>query len=784
MIDLKTDRKTGCLFLVVLWFICASLFAATEIKTGIYQNSPKVFLDEQRRPAGFFVDIVNAIAKSQGVTITYVFDTWSENIEKLERGEIDMLVDVSYTDERAARFSLNSIPIIESWIQVYSLPETTIFRAQDLGGKRIGALADSTQYRYLTDKLRQDFSVDYQIESFLSYAEQVEALVEKQIDLFLADRFFYFSKDRPDNVIPKPVILQPNGVYFAFRKGYDPDIIGIFDTALFSMKNDYHSSYYQALNQWFNLTIETTLPLWMKWLLFSILFLLLFLLAVVFIRDYRRTKTHNRELEQRVSDRTEHLNLALKRAEAANKAKSVFLSSMSHEIRTPLNAIIGFAQILKRDATLTHKQHEQLQTISQSGEHLLKLINNILDLSKIEAGKLGLDLSDFDLNTMMDTLEKIFRFRAEEKGLRFLVERQLPAPCYVKGDEGKLRQVLTNLLGNAEKFTQTGGIALRARIILRQDSFSDSSAVADFTAEVEDTGPGIPEEDVPNLFESFQSSKAGRTYGGTGLGLSISKKIIELMDGSITFENRSRGGSIFRLRVPLIKVNMVNPSPNCQDRIIVGFEPGTVPPRVLIVDDQAENRGLLREILEPVGFQTRAAENGQVAIEIFARWSPDIVLMDMLMPVMDGYEATRLLKSTEKGRAVPVIAVTASAFEDEEKKVMETGVDGYLRKPLRPEDLLSLLGERLKVRYLYSSAAEGVDAPDHPVQTKTLSKEDIGFLSDEAVGEMRKAVANGEMLELRALIDQVGEKNPIVAEKLLTLVKQYDYENLNRVLER
>jgi len=783
MVDFRTDRKTGILLLFFLCFVYASLFGVAEIKIGIYQNSPKVFLNERGEPAGFFVDIVNEIVKSVGLRVSYVFGTWAENIAKLDRGELDMLVDVSYTDERAARFSLNSIPIIESWIQVFSLPETTIFRAQDLGGKRIGALSDSTQYRYLRDKLKEDFSIDYTIETFSDYPHQVEALIGRKIDLFLADRFFYFSKDRPQNVIPKPVILQPNGVYFAFRKGYDPGIVGAFDTALFSMKNDYGSPYYRALNQWFNLSIETTFPFWLKTLLVSILVLMTMLSVFLFLRDYRRTKAHNRELERRVSERTEHLNLALHQAQSANEAKSVFLSSMSHEIRTPLNAIIGFAQILRRDATLTRKQQEQLQTIAQSGEHLLKLINNILDFSKIEAGKLSLDLSEFDLNTLMESLVNIFRLRAEEKGLRFFYEPKLPVPCYVRGDEGKIRQVFINLLGNADKFTQTGGIVLRARITLRQDS-GERGSFADFVAEVEDTGPGIPEEEVPRLFESFHSLKAGRAYGGTGLGLSISKRFIDLMGGSITYEHRPRGGSIFRLRVCLDKVNALAAAPRSEDRTIIGLKPGTVPPRVLIVDDQAENRELLRDILDPIGFQTRLAENGESAIEIFSRWSPDIVLMDMLMPVMDGYEATKRLKSTEEGRQVPIIAVTASAFGDEEKKVLETGVDGYLRKPLRGEDLLALLSEQLGITYLYAPTANQDTLSDPPGQPRPLTAEDFDFLSDDEIAEMRKALSNGEMLRLRELIAQIGEKRPFLAERLLVLAKQYNYEDLSRLLER
>ncbi|MBP6961853.1 MAG: PAS domain S-box protein [Thermotogae bacterium] len=490
---------------------------------------------------------------------------------------------------------------------------------------------------------------------------------------------------------------------------------------------------------------------------------------VVIARDIRERK-------QAEADR-----IAREAADAANRAKSAFLSNMSHEIRTPLNAILGFAQLLNRDPSLAAKQIEYVQTILRSGDHLLKLINNVLDLSKIEAGKLTITPAPFDLNDCLFDLEKMFRFKAEEKGLQFLVERWPDLPRYILADEGKVRQIMINLLGNAIKFTQIGGVALRIRSITDTASLSDDRETGRLQVEVEDSGSGISEKDLAHIFEAFQTSAASQTSGGTGLGLAISKRLIEMMGGTISVQSRVGTGSLFRFEIPIKKAEGVFQEHTLSTAEITALHPSSKPVRILIVDDLRDNRDLLRAILEPLGFEIAEACDGKEALERFDRWSPHAILMDMRMPVMDGYEASRQIKRTDKGLETVIIAVTASAFDDDEKAVLLAGVDGYLRKPFRPNDLLSELGRLLPIAYLYGTSEE---APQKETLVfPKIKKEDLSLLPELLRRRLLRYVEEGEMTELKEALIEVEKIDPAIAQVLLELARQYDYERLSELLK-
>ncbi|MGE4345467.1 MAG: CHASE domain-containing protein [Geoalkalibacter sp.] len=471
--------------------------------------------------------------------------------------------------------------------------------------------------------------------------------------------------------------------------------------------------------------------------------------------------------------------IARQAAEEANRAKSVFLANMSHEIRTPLNAILGFAQILDRDASLAPRQKEMVHTIQRSGRHLLNLINDVLDMSKIEAGRLELNPTDFCLHDLLDDVEMMFRSRAQAKGLQLLMERADGLPRYINADEAKLRQVLVNLVGNAVKFTKAGGVAVRVRADAEPDD--ENASRLRLVVEVEDSGPGIAEEDLERIFEPFQQSAAGRDAGGTGLGLAVSRRLVELMGGSLTVQSELGKGSCFRFDVLVTPVEGPEKEEALKTRQVVGLEPGTGPFRILVVDDQKDNRDLLVALLEPLGFEIREAANGQEALELFEAWSPHAVLMDMRMPVMDGYEATRRIKATEQGRATPVIAVTATGFTDAMEKVMATGVDGYIRKPFRPEEIFAVLGKCLGLRYVY---ADDTGQVPEEADIRPLTREDLAALPEALRQDMRLAVDTGDMVKLRALIAQVEATDARTARKLKNLADQYDYETLSRILEK
>ncbi len=459
-------------------------------------------------------------------------------------------------------------------------------------------------------------------------------------------------------------------------------------------------------------------------------------------------------------------------AEEANQSKSMFLSNMSHEIRTPLNAIIGFAQVLETDKALSEKQRSHIQTISSSSRHLLELINGILDLSKIEAGKLSFTPGEFSIQKLLFDLEAMFAIAAEKKGLHLEFNGVGELPACVFGDEGKLRQVLINIIGNAIKFTVQGSVSVR--ILLETTADGDQ-----LHFEVHDTGPGIPAKDVERIFDSFIQANVGLAGGGTGLGLTISKKLVQIMGGQISVTSRVGAGSIFSFQIPVTRLDGVHgigkdPVDNVAGIVLNGIEY-----RILVVDDSPVNRELLRVLLEPLGFSVVEAVNGKEAIETTIQCKPHLILMDLRMPVMDGYEATVRINAMHQAEHIPIIAVTASAFEDDERAVLAKGFDGYLRKPFRKEDLLSQLGDKLGLRVVKAAQSGSSDKAGKRV---FIQKDALRLIPSDLLEAMRLAVDQGDMVGFKTLIGQLGKYSFDIGGQLMELAKAYDYETLLEVL--
>jgi GAF domain-containing protein/DNA-binding response OmpR family regulator len=476
---------------------------------------------------------------------------------------------------------------------------------------------------------------------------------------------------------------------------------------------------------------------------------------------------------------------AKENADAASRAKSEFLANMSHELRTPLNAILGFTQLLARDSSLNQQHQEHLGIIGRSGEHLLALLNNVLEMSKIEAGQIVLNPTSFDLYRLLQSLEEMLRLKAEYKGLQLIFDCDPNVPQWVHADENKLRQVLINLLSNALKFTETGSVTLRVAALGQKaeensyplTSSSNAPIVLDF--EVEDTGPGIVPTELDRLFEAFVQTETGRrSQEGTGLGLPISQKFVQLMGGNISVSSEVGQGTIFSFEICIGCAKAADVPTQQSRRRIVGLAEGQPTYRILVADDKWESRLLLVNLLSGIGFEVREAENGQEAIELWESWEPHLIWMDMRMPVMDGYEATHTIKATLKGQATVIIALTASVFKKQRSVVLSAGCDDFVSKPFRDETIFNKIAEHLGVHYLYQEVGLYLTPPLPPPDAVDVSQEHLRVMPDQWIADLYDAALSAREKRLKELISQIPDENSSLAKSLEQMVDRLCFDRI------
>ncbi|WP_437967122.1 ATP-binding protein [Sorangium sp. So ce260] len=470
-------------------------------------------------------------------------------------------------------------------------------------------------------------------------------------------------------------------------------------------------------------------------------------------------------------------------AEAASRAKSTFLANMSHELRTPLNSILGFAQLMERDVSLGHRHRENLAVICKSGEHLLGLVNDILEMAKIEAGRMTLADADFDLHAMLSGLSEMFAVEAQKRGLTLTVEREQDVPQHVHGDEGKLRQVLINLLGNALKFTPRGSVTLRAwarrSTGVREGGAHDGAAAARVRVsfEVTDTGRGMAQAELEELFEAFAQTATGRRSGeGTGLGLHISRRIVRMMGGDMRVESQLGRGTTLRFDVRLTLADAGDARTGGAVRRVVGLSPGQPRYRVLVVDDRWDVRHCLLKLLDSVGVEVRSATNGLGAVAQWETWAPHLVLLDLRMPLLDGYEAATRIKSSPRGRETVVVAMTASAFEQNRSLAAEAGCDDFVSKPFRDADIFNLLTKHLGARFEHEEApAERRPAPAAPAVD--LARAAAG-LPASLRKDLRRAATRLDAKAVQAAIDRFRPEDAELAGAVAELARGYRFDSI------
>lgn len=730
---------------------------------------PVEMWSEQHGYSGISADYISRIEKNLGVKIEPAAPRdWKTTLEAARSAELEILSAVARTPQRDEYLNFTE-PYLRFPIVIVTREGVSyIGEMEELHGKKAGVLEGHASHDYLRNN-----HPHIVLAPSKDTREGLLSVLEGESFAFIGSMPTVMQVMAREGIGYLKISGETPYTYdlsIGISKG-QPLLLSAVQKALDAIPEAERVEIYR---KWLSITVQQRIDYTLIWQVIAAVVIVL-TLFLYWNRRLTVEVAQRKQAETLAQAAREAAELEREAAECANQAKSIFLANMSHELRTPLNAILGFSEILGRAHDTTEIQHKQLSIINRSGEHLLAMVNDVLDLSKIEAGHVVLEEKIFDLPILLLDIGSMFEMRAEGEGISFSHELDSSLPRFIRCDVDKLREILINLLGNAVKFTREGGVSLRAK----QGVLAADPSQVTLKIEVEDSGSGIAPEQLDNVFKPFvQAGQSVSNVKGTGLGLTITKSFVDLMGGDISVESNYGIGTIFHVELPVTQLEEAETveTENARPEVI-GLDSNQPTWRILIVEDSEESRMLLSYLLLQVNFDIREAENGKEAVELFEEWQPHFIWMDMNMPVMDGYEAIEKIRRLPGGRKVKVVALTASAFKEQNQKILDSGCDEVLYKPFRTREIFNSMKQLLGVRYQYKTEKENKNLK---ITLTTAIMNKLPIVQRE---DLKQAAICLDIEATSIAIDAINSTHPEIGDELRILANEYQFGQILELLE-